>query len=289
MALELDRLLDEIEHDRSIGAVVLTGAHARSFITHYDVSEMARLGERAPDLPHWTFAAAFRAVELLARLPFGQRLLASWWLTAGLLITWRYHRVFIRMNQMDKVFVAAINGTAAAGGAEVALACDVRLMAAGDFMIGVTEPVLGFNAGGGGALRLTRVVGADRGLEMLLEARMLSPRDAEAAGIVHRVVAPEQLLAEAQATASRLARRSPRAVRMCKRIAYEGVSRRWPQALRLDRSGFVWCVVTPAVRQAMKTMLAQIDALPAEQRPSPWHEPDMLHAWQDGKFADFTS
>jgi enoyl-CoA hydratase/carnithine racemase len=207
--------------------------------------------------------------------------------TGGLVTLHQVHRNYLRMNRMDKVFVAAINGHCAAGGLELALACDIRLAADGDYMIGMTEPVLGFNPGGGGGQRLTRAVGAERSVEMLLEAHMHPPHRARDEGLVHRVVEPGELLPAAQRTAARLARRSPRAVWAVKRAAYEGFSRGWRRGLHLDRSGFVWAAVAARTEHAMRHMLDQIAELPADRHPSPWSHPRLVREWQDGTAFDF--
>lgn len=292
MVGELDELTRALQRDPTIGAVVITGGHPRSFITHYDVAEILAGANVTPDLPPAVLGAALRAVGAIARVPGGVNALTRSRVVrrnvAGLLTLWRVHQVYLRMNRMDKVFIAAINGNAAAGGCELALACDVRLMADGDFTIGLTEPVLGFNPGGGGGQRLTRAVGPARAVEMLLEAHMYKPRDALEVGLVHRVVVSESLLSEARATATRLARRSPRAVWATKRAVYQGFSGRWPRGLSLDRTGFVWSAIAPPVKGAMRVFLEQLDALPPEI-PSPWADPDMLRSWQEGTVADLTS
>ena len=69
------------------------------------------------------------------------------------------HELFLRMNRLDKVFIAAINGLALGGGCELALACDVRMMARGDHRIGLPEITLGIIPGAGGTQRLTRLLG----------------------------------------------------------------------------------------------------------------------------------
>jgi enoyl-CoA hydratase len=286
LSSELYELFKKLKRDRSIGAVVITGAHPRSFVTHYDVDEMLAAVEVTPDLPPRFWGAAMRMTELVERFPGGGRLLSNRHLV-GLLALRRDQQAYLAMNGMDKVFIAAINGTTAAGGCELALACDIRLMADGDFTIGLTEPVLGFNPGGGGGQRLARAVGSARAVEMLLEARHYSPREAVEAGLVHRVVEPERLLEEAQSTAARLARRSRRAIWASKRVAYRGPSSRWPSGFRLDQAGFIWGAVAPSTQRAMRIMLDQYEALP-DGVPSPWHDADRLREWQEGAVAEFS-
>ena len=75
----------------------------------------------------------------------------------------RIHDVFTRLETMDKAVIAAINGTAMGGGCELALACDYRLMARGDHVIGLIEVLAGIVPGAGGTQRLARTVGGTRG------------------------------------------------------------------------------------------------------------------------------
>jgi enoyl-CoA hydratase/carnithine racemase len=154
-------------------------------------------------------------------------------------------------------------------------------------MIGMTEPVLGFNPGGSGGQRLTRAVGPGRSVEMMLEAYMYSPAEAAEVGLVHRVAEPDELLAQAQATAARLARRAPRAVWSVKRAAYEGFSWRWRRGLALDRSGLGWAARAPVTVAAMRYILKQTEQLPAQTYPSPWSHPELMAEWQQGTAFDF--
>ena len=284
LVLELDELTERWARDPTIGAVVLTSSHPSAFVTHYAVEEILAGALVTPDLPQGLLSGAISAIGALDRLPGTSRALLRTRL-AGLVTLHRVHRLYLRMNRMDKVFVAAINGFTTAGGLELALACDVRLMADGDGRIGLTEPLLGLHPGGGGGHRLTRAVGPARSVEMLLEARLYTPREAVDVGLVHRVVEPARLLEEAQATAERLSRRSPRAIRSVKRAAYGGFSARWPTGLRIDRLGFVWSAVAPETRRAMQVFLDQLERLPPHV-PSPWADPDHLRAWQAGTAAD---
>jgi len=287
---ELDALLRRVGRDRSIGAVVLTGAHPASFITHFDVDEILAGTQRTPDAPRAVIDAWVRLTGLITRVPIGRRLLLASALrpfTRGVVTLHDTHRLYLRMSRIDKVLIAAINGHCAAGGLELALACDVRIAAEGDYMIGMTEPVLGFNPGGGGGQRLTRAVGPARAVEMLLEARMYSPEEALQVGLVHRVVQKDQLLSTAQETAARLARRSPRAIAGVKRAVYDGFSWRWRHGLHLDRAAFAWAAIAPQTERAMRHMLDQIAELPADEHPSPWSHPQLVREWQEGTAFDF--
>ena len=286
LVFELDALMDRLEHDRSVGAVVFASAHPSAFITHYDVGEILAGAEVTPRMPVPLADAAVLAVGGLVRVPGVARLMLRTRI-AGLATLARVHRVYLRMNRMDKVFVAALNGFTVAGGAELALACDIRVMADDAKGFGMIEPLLGFNPGGGGGQRVVRAVGPARASEMLLESHVYSPARAAELGLVHRVVPSAGLVAEAQSTAARLARRAPAAVWATKRSVYEGFSRGWRRGLRIDRSSFVWAALQPRTQQAMREFLAQQRELPPEERPSPWADDALLEAWQSGTAADF--
>src|SRR5262249_59709767 len=80
-----------------------------------------------------------------------------------------FGEIWRRMNRCGAVFVAALNGSAMGGGCELALACDVRIMAEGPYLIGQPEILLGFPPGGGGTQRLARLLGSGRALRLVLD------------------------------------------------------------------------------------------------------------------------
>jgi enoyl-CoA hydratase len=284
MVAELDELMSDLDGDRSVGAVVLTGAADGVFITHYDVDEIARGADATPRVSSRQAGAGLRAVGAMARLPRAPDVIERT-PAAGLLALRRIHELFLRMNRLDKPVIAAINGVAMGGGCEIALACDVRIMAEGHGRIGLPEMTLGIIPGAGGTQRLTRALGTSRALEMMLEGRLLEPREAEAVGLVHRVVPADRLLDEATETAKRLARRSPEAVAALKRAVYEGGSRPFGEGLHIERTGFMATASTPAAIRAMQTYVREDqnreDATPADL-------PHLFDRWREGTAVDMT-
>jgi enoyl-CoA hydratase/carnithine racemase len=85
------------------------------------------------------------------------------------------------------VFVAAIAGHALGGGFELALACDLRFAAEGDYRLGLPEVNLGLFPGSGGTQRLPRLVGLSRGIDMIVNAQTFSPKEARDYGLVDRL------------------------------------------------------------------------------------------------------
>lgn len=97
------------------------------------------------------------------------------------------HEVFRKFENTPMVFVAAIAGHALGGGLELALACDLRFAARGSYQIGLPEVSLGLFPGSGGTQRLPRLVGLSRGIDLIANARTLSPEDARELGIVDQL------------------------------------------------------------------------------------------------------
>jgi enoyl-CoA hydratase/carnithine racemase len=182
------------------------------------------------------------------------------------------------MNRSDKVFIAAINGPATGGGCEISLACDVRLMAESDIAIGLPEMTIDFNPGAGGTQRLPRLVGVGRALQMMLEGRTLSPREALDHGLVGAVVPPNQVKEAAVHMGERLAQRSPEAIRSLKRAVYEGGSLPLAQGLAVERKWFMVASATDSSQEKMAAMSSQVEA----DGSSPWATAEALLPWQEG-------
>ncbi|HSS60870.1 MAG TPA: enoyl-CoA hydratase-related protein [Candidatus Limnocylindrales bacterium] len=144
--------IDDARADADIRAAVVTSASEKFFSAGADVS-------------------AFAAGTARSRL-----------MTATLA-----HETFRKMENTPFVFIAAIAGHCLGGGFELALACDLRFAAEGSYQIGLPELNLGLFPGSGGTQRLPRLVGLSRGMEMILEARTMTPAEAKEAGLVDRL------------------------------------------------------------------------------------------------------
>ena len=186
------------------------------------------------------------------------------------------------MNRSDKVFIAAINGPATGGGCEISLACDIRVMADADIAIGLPEMTIDFNPGAGGTQRLPRLVGVGRALQMMLDGRTLSPREALDHGLIGAVVPADQVKEAAIHMGERLARRSPEAIRSLKRAVYEGASLPLAEGLAVERKWFMVASATDSSQEKMAAMATQVE----EEGRSPWASAEGLAPWQDGSAAD---
>src|SRR6185295_11133980 len=159
---ELDDAAARIEREGDIRAVLLTGAGSKAFVAGADIGEIGSQG----------------AVEGQARALAGQRMMR-------------------RLERCGKPVVAAVNGFALGGGCELAMACHLRV-ASDTARFGQPEVKLGIGPGYGGTVRLPRLIGRGRALELLLTGAMIDAQEAWRIGLVNRVVAGGQLLEESE-------------------------------------------------------------------------------------------
>jgi len=170
---ELSELVDQIEGEGELNVVVFDSANPDFFLAHYDVE-----GD-----PKRTLT-----------MPPGPTGMHPWLdLTA-------------RLSRAPVASIAAIRGRARGAGSEFVLACDLRFASRENSLLGQFEVGMGVVPGGGPMARLSRLVGRGRALEILLVADDLDGPRAEQYGYVNRVVADDELDAEVERIASRLAR-----------------------------------------------------------------------------------
>ena len=111
----------------------------------------------------------------------------------------QFNMLLRKLETCGKPVVAAINGLALGGGLEVTLACHYRVVADNPkIQLGLPESKVGLLPGGGGTQRLPRLMGAQNGVQLILQGTSLSPSEAAAKKVVHKVVPADQLMAEAK-------------------------------------------------------------------------------------------
>ena len=170
--------------------------------------------------------------------------------------------VLLKIERTPKVFVAAINGHALGGGLEIALACDFRFAAEGDYRIGLPEVTLGLLPGNGGTQRLTRLVGRARALDMMITNQQIKPTRALEIGLVERVFPADRLVEEAVDYVAKLAKGPTLAIGNIKIATRLGADLPLEGALALEREA-VW-------RLFMSEDAAEGLAAFGEKRPPNW-------------------
>lgn len=183
---DLNVAIDQAESDNEIYVVILTGA-GRSFVAGADIGEMKELSSIG-----------------------GKRFGAY----GG--------QIFLKLENMQKPIIAAINGFALGGGCELAMSCDIRL-ASEKAKFGQPEVGLGITPGFAGTQRLPRIVGVAKAMELILTARVIGAAEAKEIGLVSAVYPPEELMAKAMEMAEAICQNAQIAVCQSKRCIRMGM------------------------------------------------------------------
>ena len=216
---ELDRAIADAGADAGVLAVVLTGSGPKAFVAGADITELAQqtpLGGKDYSI-------------------YGQEVLS-------------------RIESLGKVVIAAVNGFALGGGCELALACTLRV-ASQNARLGLPEVSLGIIPGFGGTQRLARLVGKGRALELILSGEMIDAQEAHRIGLVNRVVAEGQAVAEAEKLARTIMTRGPVAVRMAIEVVNEGLEMPLEEGLFLEATLFGLVVTTEDFKEGTRAFI----------------------------------
>ena len=134
------------------------------------------------------------------------------------------------------MFIAQIGATALGGGLEMALACDLRFGAEGEYVLGLPEATLGLLPGNGGTQRLPRLIGVSKALDLMVTGRTISPSEAHELGILDRLFAEDALEEETRRYAEKLADGATEAIGSVKRAVYGGIERPLEEGLETERT-----------------------------------------------------
>ena len=183
---DLETAIDAAAQDSGIDVIILTGA-GRSFVAGADIGQMI----------------SYSSYE-------GKQ----WGVYGG--------ELFLKLENMSKPVIAAVNGFALGGGCELAMSCDIRL-ASEKAKFGQPEVGLGITPGFGGTQRLPRIVGIGRAMELILTAKTISAAEAKEIGLVNEVYAPEELMDKALELANAICANAQIAVQESKRCIRKGM------------------------------------------------------------------
>lgn len=260
IAAELATLVDRVDRDSDVRAVVFTGTHPDRFVSHAEVRWLQEGGAAVPSVGR-------RGASALARTAYGVNK-ASTALAPALRNTplWpaveleSLHQTFLKMNRSGVIFIAALNGSALGLGAEFAWANDLRVMADGDHFIGQPEILLGIMPGGGGSQRLTRLIGTHRSLVAILEGKPFTSSEALALGAVDDVVAQAEVMDRALELAAHFGARAKESVAAIKRSVYLGGSMSLEDGLHVERTEFLRTALSREGQRLMSGYMADTEA-----------------------------
>jgi enoyl-CoA hydratase/carnithine racemase len=145
------------------------------------------------------------------------------------------HENLGRIAETPKIFIAQIGATALGGGLEMALACDLRFGAEGEYYLGLPEATLGLLPGNGGTQRLPRLIGVTRALDLMITGRRLSPAEAYELGILDRLFPADRLEEETVKYAEGLASGAAGAIGSIKLAVRRGIDRPLKEGLQIER------------------------------------------------------
>ena len=216
---ELDQAFESLRHDDKVRGVIVTGAGEKAFVAGADIGELAKMDAMGGVRVSRTGQEVFRVIE---RFP--------------------------------KPVLAAVGGYALGGGCELALACHIR-MASENARFGIPEVGLGIIPGYGGTVRLARVVGVGRAVEMALTGEMVGAQEALTMGLVTHVVPREGLLDQGKALLRKVTKNGPLAVRMVLESIYGGLDVPLAEGTRGESNLFGRLASTEDVKEGMTAFL----------------------------------
>jgi len=239
MISEIGDLVRRADADAQTRVLVFTGGVSDFFIQHYDANEFTKpRGTKSAPLPPPQYAINIT------------------------------DRTFLELAALSKPTIAAINGHAQGGGLELALACDFRIISdPGE--IGFGEITLGVLPGGGGTVRLPRLIGIARAKEMIMLGRVIDAETAVRYGVAMKAVPPEQLMHESMQLAERLAALSPAALKLIKKTINESFDMPLEDALKLEDHSFGVLLRTDEVQRLTRRYLERNQRWGASQEGLP--------------------
>ena len=212
--VELNYALDDIEADDEVRVVIITG-EGRAFAAGADISYMKDLDAQG-------------AKEFAKHIT----------------------SVLRRMESLDKVFIAAVNGFALGGGCELAMACDLRI-ADKHTQFGLPETSLGVIPGFSGTQRLTRLVGLTRAKEMVLTAERITAEEAYRIGLVNKIADDGMIMEEAYKMANKIIKNASIAVSYGKEAINRGIQLDMDSAIDYEKNLFGLCFATADQKEGM--------------------------------------
>ena len=175
---ELDKVFSQLNENENVYVIILTGSGEKAFVAGADISELNNLDEQKAKM-------------------FSEK----------------GQKVFTKIEKMEKLVIAAVNGYALGGGCEIALACNIRL-ASDNAVFGQPEVNLGIIPGYGGTQRLTKLINSGRATEYILTGDMINAEEALRIGLVNKVYPQAELMNKAKEMAMKICSKGQFAIRM---------------------------------------------------------------------------
>jgi enoyl-CoA hydratase len=216
---ELKSVFDRLAGETTVGAVIVTGAGEKAFVAGADISEFPTLNSAN-----------------------GERLSRS-----GQLI-------FQKIADFPAPVIAAVNGFALGGGLELALCCDIRVIAE-NAKVGLPEVTLGIFPGYGGTQRLPRLIAPGKARELIFSGAMIDAATAYRLGLAEYVVGAGEALDKAREIAATILKQGPIAVRLAKQAVNRGLDQTLEEGLKTEAALFAQLCDTADQKEGARAFL----------------------------------
>ncbi len=199
---DLEAVFDELVKDQSIGAVIITGSGEKAFVAGADIAEFPTLNN-----------------------------------TNGEKLSRRGQLVFQKIAGFSAPVIAAVNGFALGGGLELALACDIRVVAE-NAKLGLPEVTLGIFPGYAGTQRLPRIIATGKAKELIFTGKVIDAAEAYRIGIADHLTPPGEALSRAREVAEKILKAAPLAVRLAKQAVERGLDQTLEEGQKTEAAFF---------------------------------------------------
>ena len=231
--MEIHDFLDSLASNKKLRVLAFTGAGEDVFIRHYEVGELADSAEKNINKDKETNKTDNNSKKELHG----------------------FHKMLLKMRDLDAIVIAGINGNTAGGGCEFSLGCDLRVMSSGDYFIGLPETGVGILPGGGGTQRLARLIGISRALDLILHGKLILNTKAFEYGIINEILPKDSFIESLKEYCQVLAKRAPIALREVKKAIHKGIDLPLEEALLVEQEAFNETMNSKDAARAMRTML----------------------------------
>lgn len=266
---EIHLLIKEVEKDPSVRVFILTGGIEDTYIFHFSIPELVKItGDNKKLMLDKIFRTRIGAalvqynqtftMWMMDKFPWYERfMLASFKkmrsFCSTLFLINQMHRCYLAIERMNKITIAAINGTCNGGGTEMATCFDFRFMVGDqDFVIGQPEVIVGIIPGGGGNTRLPRLIGKAKALEFMLTADLWPAEEAKKNGLITDHFSKKDFQARVQEFADKMSKRIPVAVNEIKQTVHKGMDTTLRHCLSIEMGGSIRCFDNRYTQNALK-------------------------------------
>jgi enoyl-CoA hydratase len=218
---DLNDALDEAANDPDVRSVVIASAHDKVYCTGADLKMAQSL-----------FSELDKVGDLVSQ---GQQVLD-------------------KLATLEKPTIAAINGLCLGGGLEIALACDIRICES-EAKMGTPEVSLGLIPAWGGCVRLPRIIGLGKAMELILTGGQVTAPEALEVGLVSKVVSKDELLSQAMWYGAKIGGNAPIALKLAKKATHMAFEEEYEDNLKYEVEAAIECFKTKDLAEGIAAIL----------------------------------